>query len=257
MDRTIYKQSFRESSLPPWQCPTCPAGTLHLVKGTFRSDETATSRNAKPHPAWEPEWMQYTYSCHLQCGNVSCGEIVCSTGDGHFSADGGEDEYGYRLPGNTVFYQPKYFWPHLQIINLPDQTPDPVADELNQSFELFFCNPASSANHVRIALENLLSNLGVKRFTTKNGKRHPLALHHRVDLLPTKYDEVRKLCVAIKWLGNSGSHAGDTMTMDDVMDVYDLIDPVLRHTYDTGLKFAKKLASGINKRKGPNRKKRK
>jgi hypothetical protein len=32
---------------------------------------------------------------------------------------------------------------------------------------------------------------------------------------------------AIKWLGNAGSHDGDAVSMDDVMDSYELLEHIL------------------------------
>lgn len=32
------------------------------------------------HEAWEPEWIQYVYSCLLVCSNDQCKEVVASSG---------------------------------------------------------------------------------------------------------------------------------------------------------------------------------
>jgi len=59
--------------------------------------------------------------------------------------------------------------------------------------------------------------------------------------------------LAIKWLGNAGSHAEGAVTLDDVMDAYDLIDHVLQELYTQKARKAKALAKLINKKKGPKR----
>jgi len=257
MERAIYRMAFRADALPSWECPSCPAGTLHLVDGTFQKRETAASRAAHSDPDWDQEFARYTYSCLLECGNKNCGEFVGSVGTGEVDWDAEPDQYGQPQQIYVQFFRPLFFTPHLRLLQIPKRAPESVVRELDQSFALFFCNPPSAANHIRIALENLLTDLKVKRFNKdKKGKRVILNLHDRVNLLPKKYEELKNLCFAIKWLGNAGSHAGREVTIDTVMDAYDLMEPVLREIYDSSKKHAAKLATGIIKRKGPARKKR-
>ncbi len=56
--------------------------------------------------------------------------------------------------------------------------------------------------------------------------------------------------MAIKWLGNAGSHCGDKMTFDDVFDGYDMLSFILDELYDNKHEHVKKLAKKINKKKG-------
>src|SRR5690606_927123 len=125
--------------------------------------------------------------------------------------------------------------------------PTSVKAPLQDSFRLFFCSPPSASNCVRIALEELLTELGIKRFAVTGGKRRIISLHTRIGLLPTRYAELRDLLFAIKWLGNSGSHADSAISIDDVMDAYELIDHVLQELYAQRSKKAKELAKVINK----------
>lgn len=96
-----------------------------------------------------------------------------------------------------------------------------------------------------------MTELGVKRFVVKNGKRQFLNLHSRIGLLPAKHSDLRDLLFAIKWLGNAGSHADSVVTLDDVMDAYELVDHVLQELYAQRAKKAKALAKLVNKKKGP------
>lgn len=255
MDRQLFKIPFREGSLPPWQCPKCGAGNLALVPKSFIKEEAAWSKRAHSHEAWEPEWIHYVYSCMLKCANAACAEVVVSVGTGAEDWEGGYGADG--LPEQVWFtlFHPKYFVPHLTIIEIPEATPRNVSDELNHSFDLFFANPASAANHVRIALEHIMTDLKVKRFGTKKGRRYQLTLHSRVQLLPSKYDHLKGLCLAVKWLGNAGSHSNHEVTIDDVMDAYEIMEVVLSDLYDS--KDIEKLAKQVNKKKGPRRKRKK
>lgn len=149
------------------------------------------------------------------------------------------------------FFRPKYFEPPLQLIDIPEECPETVSVPLRDSFRQFFSNPTSASNNVRISVEALLTSLGVKRFNTTNSKRIFLSLHSRIDLLPSKHSELKEPLLAIKWLGNAGSHADSPISMDDVMDGYQLMDHVLQELYTQKSKKAKALAKLINKKKGP------
>ncbi len=254
MDRKLYRLPFQEEYIPQWICPTCNKGVLQLKKDTFLKSETSDSKLGRSHPEWEPEWLQYTFSCQLEC-SLPCEETIICIGTGTVEEGfSGYDEDGFPDFVLTDFYRPKYFQPSLKIFSYPKGTFSNVKDELNHSFELFFCSPPSAANHVRIAIENLLTNLGVKRFRINNNKRAPIFLHNRIESLPRKYQDLKDILLAIKWLGNAGSHERTTITIDDVMDAYEMLAVVLEDLFDNKKKIATKKAKEINKRKGPRKK---
>lgn len=149
------------------------------------------------------------------------------------------------------FFTPLYFEPHLRLFSFPKKCPKTVCDALNESFRLFFSNPSAAVNNVRIAIEALLTELGIKRFSTSNGKRRPIALHHRINLLPVKLAQQKTLLIAAKWLGNNGSHRIDAINKDDALDACELIDHVLQEIYDSKSKKIQALAKKVNKKKGP------
>ena len=60
-----------------------------------------------------------------------------------------------------------------------------------------------------------------------------------------------------QWLGNAGSHSNHEVTLDDVMDAYEMMEAVLTQLYEPKGDSVKKLVKEINKKKGPARLKRK
>jgi hypothetical protein len=166
------------------------------------------------------------------------------------------ENYGYGQDGyEEIFYDdyftPRYFTPHLRIFSLPKNAPAEVAEEIENSFSLFFSDPSSAANHIRIAIENLLTHLKIKRYDTNRGRRTYLSLHKRIELLPRKFEHLKDLFFAIKWLGNAGSHSNKSISADDVLDAYELMDELLVEIISSKRKKAKSLAKKINKKKGP------
>lgn len=251
MDRRVLKIPFTRKNTPDWVCPRCKKGVLRFVQDSFHFEEEKDSKDAHTHEAWDPDWIAYVYSGLLRCGNDGCKESVANCGTGGVGVDYEMGEEGEPEQTWEDYFRPTYFEPPLQLIDIPEACPESVETPLKESFRLFFCSPPAASNNVRIALEALLTELGVKRFNVKNGRRVFLTLHSRITLLPAKHSELGDLLLAIKWLGNAGSHSDSQVSIDDVMDAYDLVDHVLQELYTQKAKKAKALAKQINKKKGP------
>lgn len=61
--------------------------------------------------------------------------------------------------------------------------------------------------------------------------------------------------VAVKHLGNAGSHAGEKVARKDVFDGFDILERVLNDMYTDHETELAKMVAQINKRKGPRKKK--
>lgn len=251
MDRKSFKLPFDECGVTKYQCPTCEKGALQVKNGSFNFHETRDSDREHKNDDWEPEWINYVYSCLFECTSSDCKDIVASTGTGSVSQYESYDDEGIPSLDFVDFFKPKYFSPHLKMFLIPKGTPEDVADEVNKSFSLVFADPPSSANHIRVALEHLLTHLKIKRFNTNNGRRGFLALHKRIELLPRKYTHIKDIFFAVKWLGNAGSHSNHDVSLDDVLDSYELMEELLVEFFNNKRVKAKALAKKINVKKGP------
>lgn len=251
IDRKLYLGSFTTDNLPNWICPTCHSSVLQLDKDKFLSENDSSTEQNKHEDWFEPAGMaKLIYTTLLKCTNPRCLEIVSCSGTGFV-----EQEYYTNRDGQPDwqymdYFKPKFFYPPLHFFHVPEDTPEDVTEAILQSFSLFFTNKSSSANQIRISLECLLTHLIIKRYVIRRGKQHRLTLHERINLLPSKYQHVKELCFAIKWLGNSGSHCGEELTSDNVFDGYDLLSVLLEELYHNKQEHAKKLAKKINTRKG-------
>jgi len=58
------------------------------------------------------------------------------------------------------------------------------------------------------------------------------------------------MLIAIKWLENAGIHGHGEVTMDDVMDAYELTEHILEEIYEPKIKKLKAIAKKVNKKKG-------
>ena len=251
MDRKTLKLPFTLDSAPDWTCPTCQKAPLRIRKDSFIKEERLHSRDHS-HEAWEPVWIEYVYSCRLDCSNEKCKEVVASSGTGSVDWSIDEDERGEPYEVYEDHFRPKFFEPHLKLLQIPKKCPSSVSKPIEDSFALFFAAPHAASNNVRIAIEALLTELKIRLFDHASGRRRFISLHQRISLLPEKFAHLKDLILAIKWLGNAGSHGGSTdITLDDVIDSYDLTEHILQEVYAPKLRKLHKIAKEVNKKKGP------
>jgi hypothetical protein len=67
--------------------------------------------------------------------------------------------------------------------------------------------------------------------------------------LGVKYSNIKELLLAVKWIGNTGSHATEISRVA-VMDAYDMLEHCLDLLYGEK-KDLMTLAKAINRKKGP------
>ncbi|KOO54273.1 hypothetical protein ACS33_14825 [Edwardsiella ictaluri] len=114
---------------------------------------------------------------------------------------------------------------------------------------MFFTSPNAAANNIRIAVERLLTELGVPDRTAQGGF---IKLHNRIEQIPSDYKIFKDALLAIKWNGNAGSHqGGNQLSVDDVIDIYEIIEDVLKKIYDSDQGRIAEIIARINKNKGP------
>lgn len=248
--RQKFKRGFTRNHVPDWQCPRCGA-RLILVKESLCSSETVESKRIPRDDVWEPDWITYIFSASFKCVDPQCGEFVATCGKGTVDVRYDEDEDGFPIQNWEDHYYPQHFTPHLQIFDIPNSVPKEVSNELENSFSVFFSDSDASGNHLRCAAENILDYLRVPRArnSKKTRKRSPLYLHNRIEALAGKYSEVKDLLLAIKWLGNAGSHSRSELRKDDILDGYVLFEEVLKLIFFPS--EARTIAKVINKNKGP------
>lgn len=89
-----------------------------------------------------------------------------------------------------------------------------------------------------------------RRVVTKKRKLRLLNLHERVVLFSLRNKDIANHLLAVKWIGNTGSHVGD-VTRDDVFDDFQIINYVLDELFLKRSEVVSKLTKQINKAKKP------
>jgi len=222
MNRDIWKSKSLDEN---YQCPHCKKGYLKI--GDYNEIQTLQSKRDDEeiqHDGMEAgSNVQYYYFwAYLNCNK--CSETVLCSGESSDSIyfDGNDDE-----PSKFELMIPKIFMPTLEIISVPPKTPDKLKEEIYKSFELFWINESSCANSIRKVLEYFMDEQGIPRTDiNKKEEEYRLGLHKRLD----KFKKVNsKLLIAVKYIGNAGSHS-DT-TIDYILDGYELLEYVLNLIY--------------------------
>lgn len=251
VDRRLWAQPIIGERWPDWHCPTCNGGYLRLKPNSFHFQEGALSRRCHDAEAFDPSWVEYRFAAVLVCNNDQCQEGIAISGKGTVDQMETEDRKDWHY---VNIFQPEYVNPSPQLITLPKDCPERVRESLRLAMIAQWSDPSAGANHIRKAVESLLDEVRQPRFSiAKVGGRRLLSLHQRIVALAARDQEMSDSLLAVKWLGNVGSHR-DQLTRDDVFDALDLIELVLESLFDGHRTRLKRLARQINKRKGPTRK---
>jgi hypothetical protein len=189
----------------------------------------------------------------MKCGRPNCLEAVAVAGDVEVyncDNDRGGSEY-------VTMYKPRYFNCAPDIFRIPKNCPDKICVVIRSAFSLHWNDLGSCLNRIRIAIELMLTEMGIKRYTKKQGGgRILLSLHSRIDALRKKQPKLNSLCdalLAIKWLGNEGSHPGE-VAQEDVFDALDILEHVLVDRFEKPHSVIAKMSREINRKKGSRRK---
>ncbi|MBB6112302.1 protein of unknown function [Mucilaginibacter lappiensis] len=250
LDKEFWKKlSFSDDNFPDIMCPVCNKGYLKPIKDGLIKEETKDSINARDDIDWEHQWINFRFSQILKCNSTKCNDIITCLGSSHIEED--MDYTGqYWKSTYNEYYEPLYFYPSLHIINIGSNYPKELSNELITSFSHFFSDLASCANKLRVCVEILMDELRINKTELKSGKRRGLTLHSRILKYKTVNADVADYLLAIKWIGNSGSHFDD-LDKADILDAYQLLDFSLKKIYDNETREIKKLTKEINKKRAP------
>jgi hypothetical protein len=252
INRLLFKSPFTLNNVPSWICPTCKTGILKGDKKSIKAYESIESKSVHSHEAWEPDWINGAFVGILNCSNSDCGEAVSILGKMNY-VEG--QEYDYELDRLDFHYQeeltPLQLYPTISIFQIQEEVPDKIKNIIMNSFSLYWLDLSSCANKIRTAAEYIMDDRKVPKTFLSKGKRKGHSLHKRIELFSKTNQEVAELLMAIKWIGNTGSHQFDNLTKDDILDSFEILEQVTFRLYDTSSNRIKKMSKIINKKRRP------
>ena len=195
----------------------------------FQQGETVASIRMRQSEDWEPEWIEYIFTAWGKCSNSSCEQVFAVSGTGSIAPFYNE-EHGTEWSDS---FDAKNCIPMPHIIRLPSKCPAEVKAPLVSAFSMFWGNPEACAGRIRVSLECLMNHLGIpKKIITKKGKSADITLHGRLDkfaLIDTKNGPP---LIALKWLGNAGSHESSSVSHSDLLDAFEIMEHALSEIID-------------------------
>lgn len=246
-------RSYTDKNKREYPCPKCKAGILKRVSHNIQI--TKEGQDYSEYPNY-PYGILHRFSGIWQCSDSSCGHICTVSGDVLKDVEGvGELPTGEYIPEYYNEVRPKYFYPNLRMFELPDDLGKETTEHLDKSFANYFADLTSSANRLRSAVESLLNDIKAPaKRKTKKGMKQFETLHGRLEHLRKSKPRIAELLLAIKVIGNEGSHLGK-LSEDDLLDGYQIFAEVLDILFFK--RGAKTLATAkeINTRKKPRSKK--
>jgi hypothetical protein len=190
------------------------------------SEETVASKRAQRTEEWGPELIDLVFTAWAECKHPTCKQRFALSGIGGLDQAFVDDGEGGKFEWEK-YYVPTTCNPMPHIIEIPAQCPKDVREEIQASFSLFWANPPASAGRMRVALECLMTHLGVpKRRKSQNGRFHDLNLHGRIDFFTQKNRTAGAQLMALKWLGNAGSHDSN-VSRRDLLDAFEILEHAL------------------------------
>jgi len=255
---SILQALEKSNNFPKLKCPFCETGHL-LVDNSEKILYTNVSTQNFYDVIVDPSVLIQEYSYMLTCDNLECAEkgiVVGKIDKVENGYEGGYDpETGEEYPINQTYkskYRIDYISIPIKLINLPENIGNELKSCIESSFMLFWVDPNSCANKVRTVIELVMNDIKIpKTIINKNHKRKTYTLHQRIELFQNRKPELGEKLMAIKWIGNFGSHSIDLMTRNDLIDGYEILENVLFNLYNKDSKRIDKLTKIINKIKKP------
>lgn len=203
-----------------WPCPTCGQLTLQIKKETLHQALTYESRQIWKEEWSQPDMLSGVFSCMAECYRPQCGEVVICSG-----TSGNEEDWDDTGLNYYPVYTPVNFVPPLNPFIINEKCPDEISEPLVASFSVYLSQPGSAANLIRITVERLLTAIGVPE---QNDKGRRIVLHERLERhLPGNYSDYAGPLMAIKFLGNAGSHTYDEVKISDIEDAFEIMEYVV------------------------------
>ena len=244
---------FYRDEVPNWICPSCNSDSLNLKDDDLWVYESGETTNSKSMEWFDVDYVRYRFSATLKCANLRCNEVVAVIGAGEVETDHIPNEEGKWAINYRDCFTPRFFEPCLIPISIPENTSANVIKALFAAFSIIFSNRDAAANQLRLSIEVLLDDMGVKA-RDKNGGFLNLGVrindHLSEDFRLLKFKDRLS---AIQWIGNDGSHGNGAISHADLLAGLEIIESLLVELYPSPGADLDELARQMIDKKKPKR----
>lgn len=152
-----------------------------------------------------------------------------------------------RDHGGSRAYTLRYVDPPIDFFEIPNGCSTQLRERVRTAFQLYWLNADAAANATRSVVELILDNKRIARLTSSAKRR---TTHDRILEFHRTNPEAGELLLAMKWLGNQGSHASGKVSARTMLDDFEILEQALALLYRGRIT---KLAKRINKQNDSNR----
>ena len=247
INRDLWKnQSFQNINRYP--CPHCNTGTLIGVNKPI----IEITNSGKEYEKYNfPDGISHLFSGVLKCSNDNCKDVVAVIGEYLKDIENYDlDDINEYIENNFNLFKPKFFYPNLKLFPIIKEIPSNIKDLINEAFALYFSDYSACANKIRTTIEAILDDLNIDRTYTnsKNEKVSILSLHKRIEIYEKENPDLAKLLMAMKIIGNEGSHS-TTTSIDNLLDAFEILEHFIENVYSKNSERIKELADKIVEKK--------
>jgi len=160
-------------------------------------------------------------SVTARCSNPKCHSEYALIGKvKYMSGENAVSKQFYNIDDLRLY--PTHFQPVLNLFALPDEINEDLDQLIKLSFNHFWYDFDACMNKIRQALELIISG------RNSTGK----TLHKKILSLKEEFgEELSDSLLALKWIGNEGSHPGQGFNRDQVLDTYEIFVEVIKLLY--------------------------
>jgi len=214
-----------ETNWPRPICPTCDRG--HIGFGEPTTNESGETRHLHGEDWFDPEYIVGSFEARAVCENASCGQVVTALGAYKVvqTTDPNYERMEYRH-----IYQVEFFSPPLTLLPLPEEVPEAVREAVERAAKILFAEPGLAATALRTSVERFLTSEGIE---ARSPAGHFVNLDTRIKAWNTSASRKRAadLFLAVKWIGNEGTHEVSDLVVGDVVDGLEFIDEAFHGLY--------------------------
>lgn len=223
----------------PWACPECGKKSLIIEKNTFNYRESSRTQTYSKIEDYDyDEFDDIRFSAILKCSISTCNEFISVCGNG-------VQEFNHQENKFDIYFIPKFFYPSIKMIDIPDKCPDNIKEKLDLAFSLYWNDTSACANSIRTAIEYLMDYVGIPK------ENKYTKLSSRIKSYSKNNPEIANYINSIRHIGNTGSHGN--IKKEDIIDALKIIELIFCEIFilTDMRKEVKEISEAINKNGNP------
>jgi len=222
IDRNNFTKPFTVDNPPCWNCPTC--------NGTLKLERPIDVISLKEYEVFDHEiiYGHGVFYGVIKCANAGCQKKVVISGD-MIGGEGYEYDEAQEMAVDGAYVEyliPTYFNPPLNLFEINKDVPPKIKTEIIKAFKLYWLDLDACANKIRRVVESIMNE---KEGCKKEHLGQRIIRFRKNN--PGYAGDLANLLDAKREIGNRGSHSGNILTQENLLDGFDMLRFVVNELY--------------------------